>query len=305
MTSRISSKYLPSITARSLVATAILTATLSAVSVFAVEVIEAEPTIVSESPRHRSTRPISTSAANRHAAPVETNVAAQMYVELQRLQTEVMQLRGMVEEQSHTIQQLQQRRMDDYLEFDRRIAELGGGSSAASDTSTVSRSTAGAASPSPSPAAASATTSQRPIAASGADTAMADSGSTDSDTSRGAYRAAYQLVKDRQFVHAKKALSDFVIGHPDSSYVPNSQFWLGEIYYLESDLEQSRRAFSVLIVNYPQHRKVPDAKFKLGKIYHQLGDKSKAKEMLESVVNDHSDSKAANPAREYLKNSLR
>ena len=97
----------------------------------------------------------------------------------------------------------------------------------------------------------------------------------------------------------------FIKAYPGSHYVPNAHFWLGELYYLESDLTNSQQSFTALIGGYPQHRKVADAKFKLGKVYHQLGDQDSARAMLESVLNDHPGSTAANPAREYLNNSLR
>ena len=100
------------------------------------------------------------------------------------------------------------------------------------------------------------------------------------------------------------ALTAFVSDFPDSQYVPNAEFWLGELYYLDSNLVKARDAFYILVTQYSNHRKVPDAKFKLGKIYHQLGDKKQARLMLQSVLSDHPDSKAAKPAREYLNNSL-
>ena len=71
------------------------------------------------------------------------------------------------------------------------------------------------------------------------------------------------------------------------------------------ELLLSRDSFLSLIEQYPQHKKVADAKFKLGKVYYQLGQSAKARIMLESVLSDHAESTAANPARQFLNSNLR
>ena len=274
---------------------ALLTAFLCVITVVfpvhAVEVIEAEPTTVTEGGGDGNSRARSTlsryesSSARSGAGAAAGNVSAELYVELQSLRNEVMQLRGMVEEQDYTLQQLEQRRMDDYLEFDRRIGELSGGVTPAATAPASANPQAG--SQSTPPGVAGNTVS-----------------SPSSDESIGAYRSAYQLVKEKRFDSAKDAFNSFVEAYPESSYVPNAYFWLGELYYLDSNLEKSRQSFSLLVTGHPQHKKVPDAKFKLGKIYHQLGDVKTAREMLRSVVSEYAGSKAATPAKEYMENSL-
>lgn len=49
-----------------------------------------------------------------------------LYNQLQQMQEELMQLRGLVEEQDYQLQQLKQQQHDDYLQLDSRISELGG-----------------------------------------------------------------------------------------------------------------------------------------------------------------------------------
>ena len=96
----------------------------------AVEVIEAQPTSIPDQTRYRTTRPSSENAGasniytGQEGAIAGTDAASQLFVEMQRLQSEVMQLRGLLEEQGYLIERLQQRRMDDYLEFDQRISDL-------------------------------------------------------------------------------------------------------------------------------------------------------------------------------------
>jgi len=298
---------------------------LSPLAMSQIEVVEAEPAVITDSryPQTREATGVANSQENTQTIDYSMNDApppialssdsgnAGLFVQLQDLQAEVRELRGLLEQQSYIIEQLSQKRMDDYLDLDRRIGELSqtaiSGSSvksasvknkpSSSNTSaTKNYSTAAIKSAVPAkPSSVSATVKAAavpPVASS-------------ADVAKKAYRAAYQKVKDRQFDKARVSLAAFIQAHPKSHYVPNAYFWLGELYYLESDLPKSKQSFNVLIKQYPKHRKIADAKFKLGKVYHQLGDNASARSMLESVLNDHPGSTAANPAREYLNNSLR
>lgn len=285
-----------------------------------IEVVEGEPASVTDEGgsadrpnANSSTRTYSSAPA--YGAP-SGGANAEMFVQLQALQAEVRELRGLLEQQSYTIEQLSQRRMDDYLDLDRRIGELSGAAPRSTHTPSKSGSINKAprpdnksddttVAPSSGPVSYSTSKPENKIVSAGAKTAPVAIAANEADKAKQAYRAAYQKVKDRQFDQARVALVGFIGDHPGSHYIPNAYFWLGELYYLESDLEESKESFTVLITQHPEHRKVADAKFKLGKVYHQLGDQGAAREMLESVLSDHPGSTAANPAREYLNNSLR
>lgn len=265
-------------------------------SVFAqpVEVVEGQPDVIKESSISRQYK-----VGQYNAAEAASN-NGELFVTIQQLQDEVRELRGMVEEQSYLIEQLRQRRLDDYIDLDKRISDLQQGAAApakmhhsSNPVRTVNvterrseKAAVNASVPTRSPA-----VSKPPVAAV-------------ADTAKVAYRSAYQKIKDSQFKEAKVALTTFVSDFPESQYVPNAEFWLGELYYQDSELKKARDAFYILVTQYSNHRKVADAKYKLGKIYNELGDKERARLMLKSVLSDHPNSKAAEPARQYLKNSL-
>lgn len=274
----------------------------------AIEVVEGRPTVVTGSAENGSAPAVSGSGVPAGSTTYSTtsrgnrNASAELYVKLQALQVEMSELRGLVEQQAYLIEQLSQRRMDDYRDLDRRISELQGkvqgGGSAASARKPV------AAVREPVTSSPSAGAGSRVYSNESAQSEAPVPAVRQADDAREMYSSAYQLVKDRKFDKAKVALSAFVDDFPGSEYVPNAYFWLGELYYLDSSLDQSRDAFESLVEGHGKHRKVAEAKFKLGKIYHQLGDVPRAKAMLQSVLDDHPDSTAVNPAREYLKNSL-
>src|SRR5690625_8032922 len=52
------------------------------------------------------------------------NIQMELFFQLQALQEEMQLIRGMVEEQAHEISRLQQQRMEDYLDLDRRVSML-------------------------------------------------------------------------------------------------------------------------------------------------------------------------------------
>ena len=285
-----------------------------------IEVVEAEPAVITDS-RYPQARPSETIPAastskntmNDAPPPIASDSGnAGLFVQLQDLQAEVRELRGLVEQQNYVIEQLSQKRMDDYLDLDRRIGELTvSASSAASATQPLQNSANGSSKPNnPSiknvPVKRYSTAKAAPSTASVIAVAAAvPPAASEAEVAKKAYRAAYQKVKDREFDQARVSLAAFISAHPKSHYIPNAHFWLGELYYLESNLPKSKQSFNALITQYPSHRKIADAKFKLGKVYHQLGDNNAARSMLESVLSDHPGSTAANPAREYLNNSLR
>lgn len=81
-----------------------------------VQVVESRPTAQAQ--------PI-----NTPVAPA-TNQQADLFYRLQALQQEMLELRGLVEEQAYEINRLKQQRHDDYMDLDRRISGLTGGQAA-------------------------------------------------------------------------------------------------------------------------------------------------------------------------------
>ena len=275
-------------------------------SVFAlgqVEVVEAESTIVpaerypsdgyfdAVSDRKSRAQIFDSNAPAAVASAAATNT--DILLQLQSLQAELRQLRGLVEEQRHAIEMLDRKRIDDYLDLDHRLSVVHQSQVEAKPAPDKEEGLNFSFVPmvATQPAVSTFDQAEPPL-------------SVEAEAKQ-AYRQSYQLVKDREFERAQTSLTDFIQRYPSSSYIPNAYFWLGELQYLAMELPLSRDSFISLIEQYPQHKKVADAKFKLGKVYHQLGQSAKARSTLESVLSDHAQSTAANPAREYLNNNLR
>lgn len=208
------------------------------------------------------------------------NSQAEMFYQLQILQQEVLELRGIVEEQAFELKRLKQQRMDDYLDLDRRLGRLSGTpASTANSTPSAPRNT-GTRAPAP-----------------------VQGGALAANDEIQLYRSAIDLVlKEKNYDKAVSELNAYLTRYPRGRYAANAHYWLGEIFLLKNDLEQARQWFSRLLEGFADHRKAQDAKFKLGKVYHQLGDSAKAKALLQEVA--ASNSEASRLARNYLKDNL-
>lgn len=218
-----------------------------------VGVANAQVTVVEARPTAQATPTAQTGAP---AANQQTD----LYFRLQALQQEVLELRGLVEEQAFELNRLKQQRQDDYLDLDRRIGALSGGATKA-------------------------TANDIAIPADNADDGAA-------------YKAAYAKLRQRDLQGATQGFSQYLEQFPKGQYAANSQYWLGEIYLVEGKLELARQWFERVTKEFPADRKAPDAQFKLGTVLFQLGDKAKAKALLQQVANSNAD--AARLAKDFL-----
>ncbi|WNO08108.1 tol-pal system protein YbgF [Teredinibacter sp. KSP-S5-2] len=246
-------------------------ALLISFSVTAVEVIDRYP---DGEERQSQRQPQAVTQAPMPAqSPAEATNLAELYYQLQVVQQEVLQLRGQVEEQAHQIKKLKQQRLDDYIDLDRRLSQLGQPGSG------------------------------RPVLSSSTDSQTSNSSTASGGAQASelqSYRSAIDLVlKQQKYDQAADALMQHLKDYPSGRYAANAQYWLGEIYLLKNELETARQWFTKLLSTYPDHNKVPDAQFKLGKVHHLLGDDAKAKEFLNKAAS--SNSSAASLARDYLK----
>lgn len=218
---------------------------------------------------------------------------AELYRQLQSLQDEVMQLRGLVEEQGHQLDSLKQQSLDRYMDLDRR---LGGNGAAAQASPAVAPSPAidATAPVSAGGAAASSPPVVAPIASPG---------------EQEAYKQAYARLKGQQYTAAIQAFTAFLKDYPSSELVPNTYYWLGELHLVESpqNLNAAEQSFSKLLSDFPQHTKAPDALYKLGKVAFLKGDKPKAKKLMQRVIDEYGASGSSAPqlAKQFIDENLR
>ncbi len=232
---------------------------------------------------------VSAPAANIPAPVNSPNTAYQ----IQQLQQEISELRGLVEEQAFQLKRLKQQRLDDYLDLDKRLTKITG-SNLSSDQVVDPAST---------------DISQN----SSADIATADvsverlsgtlptTSSSNSEEGKKLYRKAIdQLLNKQDYSGAQNSFSDYLSKYPGGVYEPNVYYWRGQIYLTESNKSAAEKAFTSLVSQYKNHQKTPDAKYKLATIYFDQGKKKEAKKLLDEIV--ASDTDASRLAKSFLAN---
>lgn len=90
------------------------------------------------------------------------------------------------------------------------------------------------------------------------------------------YEAAYALLKKGDYVQAEQALTQFMSDFPDSSYLGNAHYWLGETYYVRGLYEQAVGIFADGLTRHKTNAKAPDNLLKLGLSMKQLKKEKEA-----------------------------
>ena len=205
---------------------------------------------------------------------------------MEQMQSEVQQLRGMIEEQSQTISDLQRKQKNMYLDLDSRIQNA---STAVTPTSpTTSVAPVGA-----TPAVAAPVATQPAVVSPAQAPQLA---SNDKDR----YQQAYEALRSGQNAMAVKLFESFLQDFPSGQFADNAQYWLAEAYKVNREIDKSRSAFIKVLTQYPQSAKVPDALLKLGYIEFELQNIPKSREYLTQVVNAFPGTPAANLAAKKL-----
>lgn len=205
--------------------------------------------------------------------------------QVSKLQSEVQQLRGDIEVQTHNMESLQKRQRDLYLDIDRRLhrLEVGGVQQPAGADGTA-------------PAAA---VPSAPAGVAGQSAGTTAAALKPADQRRDYDRALEQL-KEGRYNEASSAFQTFLEKYPGSSYADNAQYWLGEVFYVTRQFQPALDEFGKVLSNHPESTKVADAKLKMGYIQYELKDWGKAQELLNQVVKGYPGTTTARLAQERL-----
>lgn len=222
--------------------------------------------------------------------------SSELFMQVQSLQQEVAELRGLVEELTHQVNRLASDQQAQYRDLDARMLALRGGAGAATGVPPVV--------PGAAPAPGAANMGQTPVvptagaAAQPAPGAAAPQG--DAGPDRDAYSAAFELMRARKFPEATAAFDRFVRDYPNSGYTANAFYWLGELHLAQNAFEPARQSFMQVVNLYPDSQKMPDALYKLGVVHHRIGDPVRAREYLNRTISQFPSAPAAALAQTYL-----
>lgn len=199
---------------------------------------------------------------------------------LEQLQVEMQQLRGEVEEQGNTILELKTRLKNIYADFDQRLEKLEGGAGNRPPVPAASSSAKPVIQPSP-------VITVKPPAALGSEKQQ--------------YQKAYETLRNGHYSQAIKLFKQLLIDYPGGQYSANVQYWLGEAYKVNKDINAARKAFNKVISAYPDSPKVADAMLKLGYLELEQNNPAKARDLLTGVTLRYPGTTAAHLAANKLK----
>jgi tol-pal system protein YbgF len=190
--------------------------------------------------------------------------------QLDVMQNEVNQLRGAIEVQNYQLEKILERQRELYLEIDKRIEAV---------KTLPSTLPAGVINTIPTNVAA-------PLSAN----------------ENEAYDKAVNLIlKDRLYEQAIPEFQVFLQKFPNSSYVPNAHYWLGQLLFNKQDWAGAALQFQSLITAYPDSTKRADAILKLGITEMERANAARAKQLWEQVVAEFPESSSAKLAEKRLK----
>ncbi|WP_446810040.1 tol-pal system protein YbgF [Methylomonas sp. 2BW1-5-20] len=248
-------------------------------------------------------------AANAYAQPASTdNAIFEVLGRLEQLQSEVQQLRGMVEEQSQTIADLQRKQSNMYSDLDDRMQALtAGGQAAPSPTpapAPADTAGSGQAAVTAAPPSAPAAPVAPPPASVATATTVADNKPAATVVAQGnekeRYQSAYDTLRNGHNAQAIKMFQDLLKDFPAGEFADNSQYWLAEAHKINREFDAARAAFNKVVSQYPNSSKVPDALLKLGYIEFDLQNTAKARDYLTRVTTSYPGTTAAHLAEKKL-----
>ncbi len=218
---------------------------------------------------------------------LENQTLLDLMERMDRLQNEVQRMLGEMEEQAHSMESLNKRQRDLYLDIDQRLRKIEQGNVAAPAM--------GAFVPEPVPASSAA--SAAPAVPAQATPPDAPS---DSQEERISYEKAFGFLKNGQYDQAVVAFKAFMKSYPRGRFAGNAQYWLGEANYAQRHFKLALSDFEKVVKNYPASPKRADAMLKMGYTYQELGQIDKAQLSLSNVSKSYPNSTAANLAQKRL-----
>ena len=225
-----------------------------------------------------------------------------MHELLESLKTEVRALRGDIEVQTHTIEQLKHKQRDLYTDIDRRLQRIESSKSSVKSTPELkvldsAANQADVEAPSGEQGLIVETSSEL----TKTEDATVEKKAADPQKAEAIYQRAFKLLKESQYDQAQKAFKDFLKDYPDTAFSDNAQYWLGETNYVMQKYDIAINEYQTLLNTFPDSKKVSHALLKIGYSYAELGNSADAEKTLTEVMKQYPGTTAARLADERLR----
>ncbi|MGJ8682385.1 tol-pal system protein YbgF [Paraglaciecola sp.] len=174
--------------------------------------------------------------------------------QLDVIQNEVNELRGAIEVQNYQLEKILERQRELYLEIDKRIESV-------------------------------MTTVPSKLVANTGNLSQVETPSVMSGNENEAYDKAVNLIlKDKLYDQAIPEFQAFLQNFPNSDYIPNAKYWLGQLLFNKQDWAGAGEQFQSLVSQFPDSTKRADALLKLGITEMERANVARAKQLWEQVI---------------------
>jgi len=224
---------------------------------------------------------------------------ADMVIQIQTLQQQIAELKGIIEEQNYQINSLKEKQKLLYVDIDSRLAEIESNSNSTISNDVNNNSDTDSLINKP------LTTDNEPL------TVEVDDGYNDEvstqrmsepvlSSDQDDYNIAFAHLRAGRFVESAKAFENFIQKYPNNELTDNAYYWLGESYYVKRQYPQALAAFQTLTEKFPNSSKAPDSWLKIGYSYYEMDDFIKAEEILKIVIANYPNNSIARLAQNRL-----
>ena len=240
------------------------------------------------------------------AQEADPQMMGNLVLQVQEMQDEVRNLRGMLEEQARELENLKRRQRDQYLDLDQRISDTRNAQPISADGIAA----AGAYSQQPGaqtvptqdvPDVSDPMVSQSQVTGIGEPDTQSQTVAGSPEDEKAAYDQAFQALKELRYADAAEEFQSFLDAYPNSDYADNAQYWLGESYYVTRNYDIALTAFQDLLDNFPESPKGPDALLKIGYTHYELEQWDSARAALTQVQENYPDSTLSRLAENRLR----
>ena len=236
----------------------------------------------------------------------DSQVMANLVVQVQELQDEVRTLRGMLEEQARELENLKRRQRDQYLDIDQRLSEVANTQPVTSQGLAAGAGMAAGAAVQTAPAidepeVRDPIVSQSQVAGIGEPDTQTQAVAASPEDEKAAYDQAFQALKELRYADAAEEFQSFLDRYPQSDYADNAQYWLGESYYVTRNYDIALTAFQDLLDTFPDSPKAPDALLKIGYTHYELEEWDSARAALTQVQENYPDTTLSRLAENRLR----
>ncbi len=114
------------------------------------------------------------------------------------------------------------------------------------------------------------------------------------------YNRALEQLRARNYAAAVDGFRALAASHPAGLMADNTQYWLGEAYYVTAEYDQAAAAFQRVLAGWPNSRKAPDAMLKLGYTQIEQNKLAAARATLQQLASKFPDTDAAKLAADRL-----